>query len=286
MLGEPPLVARLDRGDAQGVALLAEQGVAAVAGAERPDLACLREVADVLRARVAGPGRVGGVLGQRGADRVQAPHELSVRSQRLEHRGADPRHDVHAGDDVGRVRHLDSHLGNRRADGPHAVGNHVEGAALHGAAEELGQRALHLGRVAPVIGRPRVTLLPRADEGELLHARDVGRVGADEDAVGTPLAIEPDGGSRLHEQPQHQLVLVVRAVAPHHALGLAHGGRFLHPDFELPILGHAVGLDQAMPFGQSEARHEPRGRRVILPDRPDIATTSDDRHRRAISTIA
>src|SRR5690606_40609505 len=43
-LREPALVARLDARDAQREALLAQQGVAAVAGAHAPDLARVRKI--------------------------------------------------------------------------------------------------------------------------------------------------------------------------------------------------------------------------------------------------
>ena len=59
VLGEPAVVAGHHRGDAQREALLAEQGVAAVAGAVRPDLAGLGEVHDVLVLGVARPRHVG-----------------------------------------------------------------------------------------------------------------------------------------------------------------------------------------------------------------------------------
>ena len=65
MLGEPALVVGDGRRDAQRVALLAQQRVAAVAGAVAPDLAGLGEVRDVLglvarpRRRRPGPRRAG-----------------------------------------------------------------------------------------------------------------------------------------------------------------------------------------------------------------------------------
>ena len=78
VLGQPALVARHDRGDAQREALLAEQRVAAVARAVGPDLARLGEVDDVLLV-VARPRHVARLaLGQRRADGVQARHELAV----------------------------------------------------------------------------------------------------------------------------------------------------------------------------------------------------------------
>src|SRR5699024_6566978 len=67
--GQPAYVASGSRGDAQGVALLAQQRVAAVAGAERPDRTLFREVGDVLRG-VPGPGDIVLSCFQRNADRV------------------------------------------------------------------------------------------------------------------------------------------------------------------------------------------------------------------------
>ena len=66
VLGDPALVARHRRRDPQREALLAEQGVAAVARAVRPDLARLGEVHDVLVVGVAGPRHVVGALLERG----------------------------------------------------------------------------------------------------------------------------------------------------------------------------------------------------------------------------
>ena len=71
VLGQPALVAGHHAGDAQGVALLAEQRVAAVAGAVGPDRALLGELHDVLGV-VAGPRRRRpGRRLERRADRVQ-----------------------------------------------------------------------------------------------------------------------------------------------------------------------------------------------------------------------
>ena len=100
VLGHPALVARDVRGDAQPEALLAEQRVAAVAGAVRPDLARLREMDDVLL-RVARPGHVLLPRRERRADAVHARHHaLDVLVDLAQHRQADARHDPHADDDV------------------------------------------------------------------------------------------------------------------------------------------------------------------------------------------
>ena len=57
----------------------------------------------------------------------------------------------------------------------------------HAAVEQPVQDRLHLGRVHPVVGRSGVVGDARADEGAILDAGDVARVGAGEEAVG-PLA--------------------------------------------------------------------------------------------------
>ena len=88
VLGQPALLAGHGRGDAQGQALLAQQGVAAVARAVRPDGRLVGEVHDVLVLGIAlaRPGHVVLERGQRRADGVQAGDELAVGAERLEHR--------------------------------------------------------------------------------------------------------------------------------------------------------------------------------------------------------
>src|SRR5262249_46084367 len=58
VLGEPALVSRHAGCDAQGKALLAEQGVSPVAASEGPDGSLLRELDDVFVLLVAGPGNI------------------------------------------------------------------------------------------------------------------------------------------------------------------------------------------------------------------------------------
>jgi len=69
VFGEPAFIAGLDGSDAQGEALFAEEGVAAVTGAVGPDQAFIREMADVfLIDRGTGPGDVLLAFSQRSAD--------------------------------------------------------------------------------------------------------------------------------------------------------------------------------------------------------------------------
>src|SRR6185503_2822662 len=86
VLREPALVARHYRGDAKREALLAEERVAAVTRAERPDLACFREVDDPLLLLAARPGHILLSGRKRCADRVHARHELSILAEPLRDR--------------------------------------------------------------------------------------------------------------------------------------------------------------------------------------------------------
>jgi hypothetical protein len=78
------------------VTLLAEQRVAAVAGADALDREFFREVHDEAP------------IGAQIADRVQAFHERAVTLDPAQRRRAHARHDAHVGDDVGAVGDLDA----------------------------------------------------------------------------------------------------------------------------------------------------------------------------------
>ena len=237
MLGHPALVAGFHARDAERVAFLAEQRVAAVARAVGPDLAGLGEVRDVL-GLVAGPGHVGRRgRRQRIAHGVHAAHEIFALPERLPHLVADAGHDVHVGDGVGAVRHHDADAGDRRADRSHRIRQHIHGAAGHGAVIELGERCLHLGGVEPVVGRTRVVLALRADVGLVLDAGDVEGVGAHEDRVRPLLRVEPQRRAAIDQRFQHALIFVLGAVAPHDLVRLEQLPCFLDESEHLRIGG-------------------------------------------------
>ena len=198
VLGHPALVAGHDGRDAQGVALLGQDGVAAVAGAVGPDFAVLREVGDVLSV-VARPRDVLLTRLQRSADGVPALHELTglvdLRQGLCTHAG----HDAHGHHDVGGVGELDAQLRLRIGDRAHAERNDVHRAAAHGAGEVLTHLLAHLLGLDPVIGRTGVLLLLGADEGAGLDASHVGRVGACEEAIRLCLLVQLDEGASLDQ---------------------------------------------------------------------------------------
>ena len=230
VLGQPALVAGHHRGDAQGEALLAEQGVAAVARAVAPDLAGLGEVDDVLVVGVARPRHVGLALGQRRADRVQARHQLAV-AEHVEGALAHAGHDPHAHGDVGRVGELHADVGDGRAERAHGERHHVQRAALHGARVEPGhaRRASPPGARQLLVG-PASSSSLGADERAVLDAGDVGRVGVGPVASSGRLA----SSSRVNvpeatSSAAQPVVLLGRAVAPVDRVGLQDGSPLVDP---------------------------------------------------------
>ncbi len=244
-------------GDAQREALLAEQRVAAVARAVRPDRRLLGEVDDVLVLVVARPRHVGLARGERRADGVQAAHEVAV-AERVEHGAPHARHDPHADGDVGRVGELHADVGDRGADRAHAERDHVERAAAHRPAVERGQRLLHLARRHPVVGGAGVVLLRAADEGAILDARDVARVGAAEVRVRPLLLVQADEGAALDHLGAEAVVLLLGAVAPVHGVRLAELDHLVDPLHELLVRHVRRGVDRHRSSSGPETSPAPR----------------------------
>ncbi len=235
VFGEPAAVARHDRGDAQGVALLAEQGVAAIAGAIGPDLPGLGEMDDVL-GLVAGPGDVRLARRQRRAQGVDRGHEEAVFTDRVQGLLAHAGHHPHGDGDIGAVGDLDAQGGDLRADRAHGEGHHIHGAAAHAALEQAVQGLAHLGGRDPVVGRPGVDFILGADEGPALHPGHVLRIGGGVEGVRALRRIEAfqgAGGDQLVGEPGP---FGLGAVAPMHAVRLGQRRHFAHPLDERLIL--------------------------------------------------
>ncbi len=240
MLGEPALVARDHRGDAQREALLAEQRVAAVAGAVRPDLARLGEVDDPLLVRVARPGRVLLARLERSAERVHARDELAVVAEHVERGLAGAGHRAHADRDVRRVGDLDADVRQRRAERAHAERDDVHRAPVHAAAEQAVEDPAHLGGVLPVVRRARVLFPLGADEGAVLDPGHVGRVGGGPEGIRPLRVVQRDERPGLHQLPAQRLGLGVGAVEPVDRVRLAQPGDLVHPPEQACVAGGCV----------------------------------------------
>ena len=162
VLGQPAVVAGHHRGDAQREALLAEQGVAAVARAEAPDLAGLGEVDDVLVVRVARPRRRRPRPRRSGAP-TECRHGTHSPSPSTSSAPWPMRVMMRMFDgDVGGVGELHADVGDRRAERAHAERHDVHRAALHRSRcrARSSRRASRRGRASCCSGRRR----PRASE--------------------------------------------------------------------------------------------------------------------------
>src|SRR5262249_16877086 len=113
------------------------------------------------------------------------------------------------------------------AERPHAEGHHVHRSAAHTAVEQIQQRGLHLLRSHPVVGRAGIGLADAADEGAVLNACHVAWVRASQEAVSPSRLVQPAEGAGLHQQLAQLVVLLLRAIAPVNAVGLAERGQGL-----------------------------------------------------------
>ena len=228
MLGEPTGIASHHRGDAQCEALLAEQRVAAVARTERPNVAGLGEVNDVLVVRVARPRRIDVAGCEWGANRVHAWHPIAV-AECVECALAHTGHDAHVGGYVGGVAELHANVCNRRAERTHAERHHIHGAALHRAGEQRGHLDAHFGRVAPVVVGAGVGWIGRADERAVFDSGNVARIAVRPITVGTLGFVELGECAAVDQCLAQALVFIGAAVAPVDAVGLEDFGPVIDP---------------------------------------------------------
>ena len=249
VLCHPALVATDDGCDAQCVALLTEQCVTTVAGAEGPDFAGLGELDDVLLG-VAGPGNIL-LAGLQGCtNRVQRLDEEAVGLVQLgQNVLTDGCHDAHGAHNVCGVAELNSNLGLLRLKGTHDEGNNVHGAAAHRALEQTGQSLLHFDGIAPVIGRAGALFGLGADEGALLDTCHV--VGIGESGVGVRefVIAQADKGSGVHQLLREAVIFFLGAVHPVDVVGLRQRGNLANP-FQKALVGGGCALQLLFEFGR------------------------------------
>ena len=217
VLGEPAFAARLPAGDAQRVTLLAQQRVAAVARAEALDREFLGEVHDEAP------------LGVEFPDRVQPAHETAFARNTLERRAAGTRHDQHIEHDVGAVGDLHTAARQRRVDRTHAIGDHVQRALAHAAAEQLAHLGVRLARVHPVVVRAGVFLRARADIGQMLDPCHVIGRRAGQVAARELFRIQALQFTALHQLRGKFARFRVRALAPVQGARLRQLTHGIHP---------------------------------------------------------
>ena len=135
------------------------------------------------------------------------------------------------------VGELHAELGLRVGDRTHAERHDVHGAALHRTAVLLGHLLLHRRRRGPVVRRAGALLVLGADEGTGLHAGDIRRVGAGEEAVRTLLLVELDDRASLDELTGQSVPLVAGTVHEDNALRLKKLHGLSDPREQFLVLG-------------------------------------------------
>ena len=198
VLRQPAFIVGHYRGDTQGIALLCQDSVAAVAGTVRPNLAGFGELRNVLGV-VAGPRNVFFTWFKRRTHGVQAAHELALLTNRIQGFLAHAGHNAHRHHHIGGIRQLNTQLRVRGVIRTHAERHHIHGAALHGTTVMLSHLGLHGHRVGPVIGGACAFFSFGADERAGFHTCHVGGVGARQETIGAFFLVEADKCAGFHE---------------------------------------------------------------------------------------
>ena len=214
VLGKPALAATHARGNAQCKALLAEQGIATVTAAERPDGLFFRKMDDVFVVFIARPGHLTLSAIKRHTHGMQAGNEIRALAESIERLATHARHDAHADRDVGRVGQLHAGLRKRGADRPHGKRHHIHRAAAHAALEQRPQRAFHVRGIAPVVGRTRIVLVGAAYESSVFHPGDIGRIRQRQIAIRAQFRIEFAQCAVRYQARAQRLIFGLRPVAP------------------------------------------------------------------------
>ena len=236
MLGQPALIAGHDRGDTQGVALLTQQGIAAIAGPIGPDLAGFGIVDNVLIV-IAGPRHIGLTLSQGGSEAVDRRHKEPILANGFQRRRAHSGHDAHGNGDIGAIGNFNAQRTDARADRAHTEGHNIEGATLHAACKQALKLGAHLVWRHPIVGRTSVDLFVRTDKGAAFHPGHIARVGIGGEGVGPLGRIETHHGARGNQLCGQLLPLGIRAIAPMDPIRGRQGSDLTDPSDQFGMFG-------------------------------------------------
>ena len=187
---------------------------------------------------------------------MQTSDKCSVARDPLERRAAHARHEAHVQHDIGAVGDLNAAAREWRVDRAHAVGHHIQRAALHAAGEQGIHLRVSLLRCYPMVVGTCVFLIRRANEGEMFNPSHVRGMRARQHAVGKALRIE-----RQQLLVRNQLTLQgfefrLAAVAPMDFRRLREFGDFIDPGRDVMIhrgegyvlrcCGHWLSLEESL----------------------------------------
>ena len=220
------------------------------ARAEAPDLARLGVVDDVLGG-IAGPGHVGLAVRQRLAHRMDAGHEVG-RPQHVIDLLAHARHDAHVDDHIGLSDSSTPMCAMSEPSGPSRTAPRT--ACGRAWRRRTGRRAWRASRrIGPVVGGAGVLGAVGTDEGAVLDAGHVGRVGTGQERIRPFGGVQAAHGAGLHHLLAETVVFLLRTVAPDHPFGLGQRDDAGDPVDQSAVLdmgGHVQGR-QALPKAYS-----------------------------------
>ena len=208
MLGHPAFLAAEVGRNPQRETFLAQKNVAAVAGVYRNDGVVLREVADI-------PLFLVNI-----AFAVQSPDPVGAVAESLKYVLSYSGHDGHVQDHIDGVGNLNPVFRKRRADRAHRIRDYIHGPAAVAAPCDIVKHFIRLGRLHPVVGGACVLLFLRADEGAVLHPRDVVDRGAVEVTAGQLFLVQLNHLAGFAGFGAQGFKLFLRAIYPHNPVGL------------------------------------------------------------------
>ncbi len=178
---------------------------------------------------------------------MQPLHEAALALDTRQCRSAHARHRAHVDHDVRTVGDFHAATRERRIDRAHAVGYDVHRPPFHATVEQCIDLGVRVGWRHPMIVGTRIGLALRAHEGEVLHARHVGRVGAMQIAARMGLLIQFDQISALQHLLHQRPIFGIGTVTPMDRRGAGHSRHVMDPLLKRSKLACHVSLALVYP---------------------------------------
>ena len=163
---------------------------------------------------------------------------------------AHPRHYLHAEHDVNGIGYFEADFCERRSRRSHKVGNDEHRTPAHRALEHALQFAVGRARFGPVVGWSRFFFRRRANQRELLDARNVVRIRTMQIGARHFLLVQLDQHLLTARFSEQIIIFALGAIAPEDVLRLAAAPDFLHP-IQHDLIGR---LRFSHPLGRKNGR--------------------------------
>ena len=157
------------------------------------------------------------------------PFRGRIVAESLDRDRAHARHDSHAEHDVNRISDFKTDFGKRRITRSHDVGNDEHGPSAHRTFQKPMKFCISFPRLRPIISRAGFLFRRRANECELLDARDVVWVRTMQIGTRNVLIVQFDQHIVTRRLFEQEVLFALGAIAPKNILRLRQSGDVLHP---------------------------------------------------------